>query len=255
MNLRSSMTRKGCVVFAVLLVAGGVHVIATTIDCCDVYQEDELEATTPQDDAHFGHSVAIDITNGADIIVGEPLWESGLYTDIGRVHFFDRDALGWNANGSADCPHISDEDEFGKSVSLNEGLAIAGAHKHSHSYTEDGAAFVFELSGGSWGAGTELLASNAGANDHFGKAVAACGYSDTVIVGATGVDAGAPDTNEGSAYIFEKKLAGWTEIKELEPSGVTSSDHFGAAVAIYRDWAVVGRPDYQNGWVHVFKRD
>lgn len=87
-----------------------------------------------------------------------------------------------------------------------------------------------------------LTASDGGASDSFGEAVAVDG--DTVIVGAFSDDVGS-GTSQGSAYVFVRPVGGWSgllrESAKLIASDGAPGDHFGhSAVAVNGDTVVVG---------------
>ncbi len=93
-----------------------------------------------------------------------------------------------------------------------------------------------------------LKASNTGAGDAFGYAVAVSG--DTVVVGAigeasnaTGVNGSQADDsafNSGAAYVFVRNGTTWTQQAYLKASNTGGSDRFGYAVAVSGDTVVVG---------------
>ena len=71
---------------------------------------------------------------------------------------------------------------------------------------------------GTWHLLEQLFASDGSANDYFGTSVAISG--NTVVVGAFADDSGA-NTDQGSAYIFERDQGGtnaWGEVKKLVAS-------------------------------------
>lgn len=97
-----------------------------------------------------------------------------------------------------------------------------------------------------------LKASNAGAGDRFGFAVA---FSDnTLIVGADGEDScstsivnsasGYPSSDScssaGAAYVYVRSGSTWTAQAYLKASNADASDTFGFAVAISGDTIIVG---------------
>jgi hypothetical protein len=84
----------------------------------------------------------------------------------------------------------------------------------------------------------KLRAGDPDAGDHFGSAVAVDG--DVALIGAHDDDEGAP--NGGAVYVFERTPAGWVETQKLIPSLPTPGIHFGAAVALEGNIAVVGAP-------------
>lgn len=92
-----------------------------------------------------------------------------------------------------------------------------------------------------------IKASNAGARDDFGVAVAMDG--DTLVVGslnedsaATGVDGdqrSEAGSDSGAAYVFVRRAGRWEQQAYLKPSDTAGQDFFGANVAISGDTIVV----------------
>lgn len=90
-----------------------------------------------------------------------------------------------------------------------------------------------------------LKASNAGAGDNFGFALAAEG--DTLVVGASAEsgDGSSPDddsqSSAGAVYVFERSDDGdWVQQAYLKASNAEAGDGFGISVAISGDTIVVG---------------
>jgi hypothetical protein len=109
----------------------------------------------------------------------------------------------------------------------------------------------------------QLVASERAKHDAFGMAV---DISDNyAICGSYLEDEDAAgmltQRDAGAAYIFEKdKAEKWTEMQKLVASDRKPGDHFGVAVAISGEYAMVGAPDAKNetlygGKVYVFKRN
>ena len=76
-----------------------------------------------------------------------------------------------------------------------------------------GGAKIFEKRGGGWVSRTEtakLTASDAGNSYNFGLGIAI--HNNIAVVGAFKDDLN--NLDEGSAYIFEKPIAGWTNMTE-----------------------------------------
>ena len=87
--------------------------------------------------------------------------------------------------------------------------------------------------GSSAGAPTAVLSGrDTVTNDYFGTCVAISG--DVLVAGSYGHGSGA-----GAAYVFTKTSTGWEQTAELEGSGTTAGDHFGAYVAISGDLIAV----------------
>ncbi|HYE56308.1 MAG TPA: FG-GAP repeat protein [Chitinophagaceae bacterium] len=84
-------------------------------------------------------------------------------------------------------------------------------------------------------------------------------HGDYAIVGAP-YDT-AMGTAPGTAYIFAKENGTWTQQARIYPSNGTAGDNFGASVAIYGDYVVVGAPEKdisgvnRRGRAYIFKRN
>src|SRR5690606_11149966 len=113
---------------------------------------------------------------------------------------------------------------------------------------EAGAAYVFVRSGSTWSQQAYLKASNTGAGDLFGSAIAISG--DTVIVGASQEDSagrgvnddesGNGSTDSGAAYVFTRSGTSWSQQAYLKASNSSEAIRFGYAVAPSGDLALVG---------------
>jgi hypothetical protein len=102
---------------------------------------------------------------------------------------------------------------------------------------DSGSAYVYVRSGTTWTPQQKLTAgADAAALDEFGVSVSVSG--DTAVVGAyANDDAG---SLSGSAYVFLRAGAVWTEQQKLTASDAAASDQFGISVSVSGDTAVVG---------------
>ncbi|NIM01108.1 MAG: hypothetical protein GTN89_09370 [Acidobacteria bacterium] len=155
------------------------------------------------------------------------------------------------ANAKMTAGDAASFDEFGESVAISGNTALIGTAAAD-------AAYVFVRSGTNWIEQARLTANGAAPEDEFGLSAAVSG--DTVVVGAPGDDhAGGPST--GSALVFVRNGASWTEQVKLTAGDAAPGDRFGSSVAISGDTIVVGAPrDSHNGGVlagsaYVFVRD
>jgi hypothetical protein len=90
---------------------------------------------------------------------------------------------------------------------------------------------------------TKRVALDAASGDQFGFAVAISG--DTAVVGAYYDDD--MGTTSGSAYIFVRDGATWSQQQKLIAADGVSGDQFGFAVAVSGDTVVVGAPKSDDG--------
>lgn len=153
-------------------------------------------------------------------------------------------------------------DYFGFSVALSGDTMVIGANQEdsnavgvngnqiSNSASNSGAAYVFVRNGTNWIQQAYLKASNAGAGDNFGQAVAVSG--DTIVVGAWRKDSSATGengnqndnsvVNSGAAYVFVRNGTSWSQQAYLKASNSGMNDWFGWSVAVLGDTLVVGAP-------------
>ncbi|HEY3256723.1 MAG TPA: FG-GAP repeat protein, partial [Polyangiaceae bacterium] len=106
-----------------------------------------------------------------------------------------------------------------------------------------------------WVEQQKLTASDGSPGDFFGKALAISG--DTLLVGAYGDDD--QGTDSGSASVFVRAAGAWSLQQKLTASDGAAGDHFGYAVALSGDTAVVGAPladgaAVDSGAAYVFAR-
>ncbi|MBS1788050.1 MAG: putative Ig domain-containing protein [Acidobacteria bacterium] len=145
---------------------------------------------------------------------------------------------------------------FGYSVALSGNTAIVGAPYDENSR---GSAYIFVRNGTVWTQQTRLLASDGALNDYFGWSVALDG--DTALVG-TLYGPGSVNADQGAAYVFVRNGTTWTQQQKLSASDGQLGAHFGTAVALDGNTALVGAPDYQSqplllttGAAYVFVRN
>lgn len=144
---------------------------------------------------------------------------------------------------------------FGTAVAVAGDTLVVGAPWEQSSAANSGAVYVFVRSGTTWTQQAYLKASNTGADDKFGTAVALT--SDTLVVGApqedsgaTGIDGDQADNSvvdSGAAYVFVRTGTTWTQQAYLKASNTGADDRFGITVAIVGDNLVVGAPQEDSG--------
>lgn len=147
--------------------------------------------------------------------------------------------------------------KFGSSVAVSGHRLVVGAPDVGLSGLSNGAAYVYELTSGSW-MQTAVLSANDGMDfDGFGISVAIDG--DTILVGADGVD-GPLSGAVGAVYAFEWNGAQWMQTQKFQCNDGDSGGFFGCTVALVGDTAVVGRfwdsdAALHAGSAYVFRRN
>jgi len=189
---------------------------------------------------NFGYAVALS-ADGATLAVGAPYESSA--------------ASGIDGNQVDDC----------------------GAATPTNCAAYSGAVYVFTRNGSTWSQQAYVKASNTGANDYFGIALALSADGNTLAVGAlyessaaTGIsgnqvdDCGAATPINcadvsGAAYVFTRSGTTWTQQAYVKASNTGTGDNFGTSLALSTDGntLAVGAP-YEfraAGAAYVFTRN
>ena len=183
----------------------------------------------------FGTSVSVD---GDTLIVGAPVADTAGGVDAGAAYVFVRSGATWTEQQKLLPTDPRADEDFGFSASLSGDTVVVGAPSDDTTAGHNtGSAYVFVRSGTTWSLRQKLLASDAAVGDDFGFAVSASG--DTVAVGAFAADPGAT-TDGGSAYVFVRSGATWTEQQKLLAADAASGDYFGFTVSVSGDALVAG---------------
>ncbi|HEV2666367.1 MAG TPA: putative Ig domain-containing protein, partial [Blastocatellia bacterium] len=178
----------------------------------------------------FGFSVALD---GDTLVVGSSLIDIGANLGQGSAYVFTRSGAFWTQQQKLIANDGAQGDAFGFSVALDGDTLVAGAFGDDlGGNIYQGSAYVFTRSGAIWIQQQKLIANDGTAYDYFGSSVTADG--DTVVVGAFGDNVGA-----GSAYIFTRSGAIWTQQPKLIANDGAPGDSFGSSVALNGDTLVV----------------
>lgn len=173
-------------------------------------------------------------------------------------------------------------DQFGRSVAIAGETVVVGAPAEDSAATGvngnatdnsadySGAAYVFVRDNlGQWSQQAYLKASNTGAGDQFGCAVAIS--ADTIVVGAVAEESSASGVGgnqnsnafsfAGAAYVFVRDGTGaWSQQAYLKSSNTNQGYFFGTSVAVDGDTIVIGAPrerysSITTGAAHVYVRD
>ncbi len=214
-------------------------------------QQAYLKSTNIEANDNFGNGLDLD---GDTLIVGA-MGEDGDGSspanngtnNSGAAYIFTRSGSTWTQQAYLKAATIDNFDSFGNSVSISGDTAVVGVASDdglANSLAEAGTVYVFTRSGSTWTQQARLYASNAEANDNFGKSVDIDG--DLMVVGANGEDSNGsgPSDNSaissGAAYVFARSGGTWTEEAYLKGPAPDANDGFGAQVSISGETIVVG---------------
>ena len=146
----------------------------------------------------WGNRVAV---QGDLIAVGAPDASVGGAVGVGGVYLFRHNpSTGtWDEEGVLSAADANEEDGFGFSVALEDGVVIVGAPFRDDAGTSSGAAYVFRHIGGEW--------VEYGRADDPGSAVDGARLGASVAIDGDGIVAGAPrtfvnDPDQGAARVF-----------------------------------------------------
>src|SRR6056300_1214302 len=211
-----------------------------------------IRATDPETQDFFGENVAIS-GDGNTAIVGARTEDGPPSSPVGNsgsVYIFTRTNGSWDTGTKIRAPNPGPSDWFGFIVSISSdgNTFITGAFNEdgppSAPISNQGAAYIFTRTNGSWDTGTKIEASDRQQDDYFGVNVAISGDGNTAIVGANYEDGppSEPVDRQGAAYIFTRTNGSWDTGTKIEASDAQLYDHFGSGVAISSDGstAIVG---------------
>jgi MYXO-CTERM domain-containing protein len=180
-------------------------------------------------DDEFGGSVAL---SGDTALVGANR-DDIAFTDQGSAHVFVRSGSTWSEQAKLEASDGAAYGWFGSSVALSGDTALIGA---SDGIRNEGSAYVFVRSGGTWAEQAKLPASG------YGLALS----GDTALV------------TSDERYVFVRSGTTWTEQATLALSDGASANGLSSAVALSGDTALVGAAfetigaNPEQGSVYVF---
>jgi hypothetical protein len=206
-------------------------------------QQEKLVSSDAAMHDYFAHSVSI---NGDYTVIGA----YGDDTSKGAVYVFKRSDTAWSEQAKLVASDGYDNEHFGFSVDISNDYFIAGARYDAVDGPRSGSAYIFKRNGEMWAQEDKISASDSDDYDEFGFSVAI--DSDYAVVGAYKNDDGGSDS--GSAYIFKRSGATWTEETKLLASDGASTDVFGYSVSIYNTYAIIGakNDDGEKGSAYIF---
>ncbi|HEY0465503.1 MAG TPA: hypothetical protein VGC79_14910 [Polyangiaceae bacterium] len=206
-------------------------------------QQDALTAQGGPEQDLFGTSVAL---SGDTAVIGAPGTTVSGHVGQGAAYVFGRSAGVWEKQGSAlVAPEGEASDAFGSAVAIFDDTIVIGAPGSA-----PGRAYVFSRTGTTWAQqGAALGPPDASSPANFGAAVSAA--ADTVLIGADGAN-----VQPGKAYLFSRNGSDWTTNRVvLESTDPFTQDHFGNAVALRGEVALISSPGGpEHSAAYVFTR-
>ncbi len=229
------------VIFSLLLGLGLTGATAAPIDPAD---EVKITASDGAKDDLLGFSVSLD---GTRMAVGAYRAEVGSNIGQGKVYIYDFDGTNWNETAVLTADDGAEFDLFGWSVSLSGDRVAVGSHWAAvGTNIYQGAAYIFDLNGGTWTQTQKLTADDGAAFDQFSNALSL--HGNRLVVGAQNADPNNTATNyQGVAYVFELSGNTWNQSAKLIASDGAANAEFGRAVSLGNDRIIVGAPSTDVG--------
>ncbi|MCA1809195.1 MAG: FG-GAP repeat protein [Kiritimatiellia bacterium] len=218
-------------------------------------QQKKLVVPDGNSNTWFGYAVALS-SNGNTVLVGA----MGADTNQGAAYVFTRYGATWSQPTKlvADDGAAYDYMGHGVALSSNGYTALVGASfADVGGRADQGAAYVFTGSGGSWNQQKKLIAADGALSDVFGHAVALSSDGNTALVSAyqSGI------ANLGAGYVFKRSGSAWSQQAKLTAADGATGNQLGWAVALSGNgntallgtpWGIVGRT--MSGAGYVFTR-
>lgn len=211
-------------------------------------EQAELTAEVPVPSELFGRHVAI--SKNTALVGGFVDSRNG---SVNPVHVFTRDALGnWSETANLVPAFATNVETLEYAVAIDGDTALIGVSRDTVDGVRTGSAYLFTRNDtGVWSDSTRITASDAVAEEGFGRSVSLDG--DIALIGATGNHVNGPYS--GAAYVFRRNSNGaWSEQAKLTPSDGAEDDEFGIAVDVDDGTAVIGahRDETNSGSAYVF---
>ncbi len=179
----------------------------------------------------FGRAVSLD---DRTLAVGCAVDSSNVALG-GSCFVYVRIGATWTYQSTLFASDAASGDLFGMSVGLSGDTLMVGASSDDDMGTDSGSVYVFNRIGGSWVQQAKLLASDGTAGDGFFRVAL---EGDTAVIGAIlDDDLG---TDSGSAYVFQRIGATWSQRAKLLANDGQAGDWFGGSVAIDHGAVLVG---------------
>ena len=229
--------------------AGAVHVYKRNASG-NWSRSSKLTASNAATDDALGISVAIDGNWAAVCAAGTDHGRR----DTGSVYVFQRTNGTWTQHQEFAPSGLRHNDGFGLDIAIDDRTILVGApFKDSLKSSDSGVAYVYRR-GGSWQLQQQLVGSDTARMDRFGIGVALEG--DEAIIGAQ-MDYHHGYVRAGSAYVFTRTTATWTEQQKLIAPDAQKYAMFGRAIDMQGDTAVIGAPhggpgQFKSGATYVF---
>jgi hypothetical protein len=196
----------------------------------------------PADAAHadqFGAAVAL---SGGTALVGAPRADTGAGADAGAAYVYTGSGSAWNLQQKLVASDGAASDQLGSAVALSGDSVVLGAPlDDTATQVNAGAAYVFVRSGILWSQQARLATFAASDSLTLGTAVALDG--DVAVLGAAVGIQQPGNLVSGTAHVFTRSGASWTERAILAAGDSGAGDRFAQVASLAGDRVVLGAPE------------
>lgn len=196
-------------------------------------EQQKLDLADKATDDFFGQSVALS-GDGNTALIGARNKSESPNSRNGVTYVYTRSNGTWTQQQKLLAEDRADTDGFGYSVALSDDASVAliGADSEDESpNTNNGAAYVFRLSNGSFAQTQKLTALDRASNDRLGSSVSLSADGKTALIGARNKALGGVSL-AGAAYVFSDSNGSFAQEAKLLPSEPTGADLVGFSVSI-----------------------
>ncbi len=237
-------------------------------------QQQYFKADNADGNDFFGTSVSLSAdgnifavgATGEDSITTGPATDSTASTntasDSGAVYVFSRSGTVWTQQAYIKASNTGVGDMFGGAVSLSDDastLAVGATaeantnaginiNETDNSASNAGAVYVFTTPGSDWVQQAYIKASNADADDNFGRSLSLSGDGNLLAAGAVNEQSNATGINgvendnsinttngAGAAYVFSRSTGTWTQQAYVKANNTGSNDLYGISIELSGD--------------------
>jgi hypothetical protein len=156
----------------------------------------------------------------------------------GSAYVFNKSNGTWRQQAKLAANDGDGSDRFGSAVAVSSDGAttlIGAMHDEDPHGVMAGSAYIFDKSGESWSQQAKLVADDGNSGFQFGYSADISSNGKIAVVGADSDRHGSAQSHAGSAYVFYKTGAGWSQQIKLDADDADSNDRFGSSIALSRD--------------------
>lgn len=185
-------------------------------------QETKFTAPDPGQDDMYGYAVALS-GDGLTAAVGAHLNDDfGLSS--GSLYLYAFRTGVWTYVGKISPTDLTDGDQYGCSVELNEDgtMMAVGAYKNQNTYLGDGSVYLYRRVSNTWTFEKKIQPALPSYNANFGQTVKLSANGQRVFVSAY-----RDSSQKGAVYVYEYRNGDWVEQQKLVASDAAAGDNFG----------------------------